>query len=289
MSGRGRGRGRGRGAGPQSISQQFLLRSAQEAGFDVRNLRALGATSGLGIFPDLELHSSGERRLHDGEGASSGDVPVEVGGGGVAVKSEDGASVSAQPATCTSNPSAASSSNNNEEEATKRTPQQIYLISKARELHHRFQTSVFYVRTTKEVPDVTRYSDRLLPPPNIDASAVLSHCLGGRKRTQAGVFVPEELCGGQKRRVRTSSTAGVDGDSSNKRGLNLEELAKKIQTDGVDGGNNANDGEEEKQGEGEEAEYYSEEGEESDGEDYVQNYYESEGDESKGSDGEPTF
>ena len=47
--------------------------------------------------------------------------------------------------------------------------------------------------------------------------------------------------------------------------------------------------EEEKQGEGEEAEYYSEEGEESDGEDDVQNYYESEGDESKGSDGEPTF
>ena len=117
MSGTGRGRGRGRGAGPQSISQQFLLRSAQEAGFDVRNLRALGATSGLGIFPELELHSSGERRLHDGEGASSGDVPVEVGGGGVAVKSEDGASVSAQPATCTSNPSAASSSNNNEEES----------------------------------------------------------------------------------------------------------------------------------------------------------------------------
>ncbi|KAL3801057.1 hypothetical protein HJC23_002350 [Cyclotella cryptica] len=264
MSGRGRGRGRGRGSAPQSISQQFLLRSAQEAGFDVRNLRALNHSSS--IFPDLEWHSSGERRLHDGE-LTSGDLASKVDGAasGVAVKQEGGAS-----------------SHKAEDTGAQRTPQQIYLISKSREMHHRFQTSVFYVRSSKEVPDVVRYTDRFLPPANIDSGAVLSHCLGGRKRTRAGVFVPEELCGGQRRIIRRD---GQEERNKKLKELNLEDLAKKIQSEGGDVVNE----DEEKAEEGDEEAYYEEDGEESDGADYVQNYYESEGDESKGSDGEPTF
>jgi len=168
-----------------------------------------------------------------------------------------------------------------------RSAETIYLISKSREIHHRFQSSVFYVRSTKEVPDVVRYSDRLRPPPNIDASAVLSHCLGGKKRTfgdGGGVFVPEELCGGQR---RVTGLSLMEEEKSKKaKGLNLAALARKIQSDGgLDG--------EDKQGDGEDDEgefgVRDEDEEESDGADYVQNYYESEGDESGGSDGEPTF
>ena len=66
MSGRGRGRGRGRGgSGTSSISQQYLQNSAQEAGLDIKHVGR--GVMGNGIFPDLELHSSGERRLHSHE------------------------------------------------------------------------------------------------------------------------------------------------------------------------------------------------------------------------------
>mmetsp|Transcript_15128 Transcript_15128/g.32841 ORF Transcript_15128/g.32841 Transcript_15128/m.32841 type:complete len:278 (-) Transcript_15128:1226-2059(-) len=277
MSGRGRGRGRGRGGGPQSVSQQYLLSSAQEAGIDIRNIR--GAVP-VGIFLDFELHSSGERKLHsheseklkNGKDGSSGenDEEADAGGSGAKVKSEPGA---AAP------PSAP---------ASKISPKAIYLISKSREIHHRFQSSVFYVRPTNEVPDVVRYSDRLRPPPNIDASAVLSHCLGGRKRTRGdggGAFVPEELCVGQRRITADAMGEGGEGNKRAK-GLNLAELAAKIKSDG------GMDNDEQKQGgDGEdEGEYNREDDEEeSDGADYAMNHYESEGDESKGSDGEPTF
>ena len=262
MSGRGRGRGRGRGSGPASVSQQFLLRSAQEAGFDVRNLRALNSTSS-GIFPDLEWHSSGERRLIAGE--ADGTVTVKTDANGeMVVKEEADAEGTNKPA---------------EETTTARTPQQVYLITKSREMHHKFQSSIFYVRTSKEVPDVVRYSDRLAPPSNIDSGAVLSNCLGGRKRTRAGVFVPEELCGGQRR----ISSRG-DKQSKQLRELNLEELAKKISNE--ERGGEMNEDEEKME---DEEEFYEEDGEESTGADYEKNYYESEGDESAGSDGEPTF
>lgn len=261
MSGRGRGRGRGRSSAPASVSQQFLLRSAQEAGFDVRNLRALNSASG-GIFPDLEWHSSGERRLIDGE--ADGTPLTTDSNGGVAVKQESGAEKQPQQPP---------------EATATRTPQQIYLISKSREMHHRFQSSIFYVRSTKDVPDVVRYSDRLAPPVNIDSGAVLSHCLGGRKRTRAGVFVPEELCSGQRRIVSGEGR----GQTKKLKELNLEELAKKIKNEGGD----ANE-EEEKLEDGDDV-FYEEDGEESTGADYEKNYYESEGDESAGSDGEPTF
>ncbi len=46
-----------------------------------------------------------------------------------------------------------------------------------------------------------RHSDVLRPLPNVDASAVLQHCLGGKKRMHGkggGAFVPGGLCGGQR-------------------------------------------------------------------------------------------
>lgn len=263
MSGRGRGRGRGRGGGgPKTASQQYLHNSAQEAGIDVRHIR--GASTAGGIFPALALHSSGERRLtgRELEHATSGSGE----GGGDEVKKEGGGPAPAKP----------------------RSAHTIALVSKSRELHHRFQSAVFYVRSTKDVPDVVRYSDRLRPPPNIDASAVLSHCLGGKKRTRGaggGVFVPEELCGGQR------LGGPIDEEQRNKasKGLDLVALARKIRNEGGGGTDNADPG----GGSGEEedgGEFNQEQdAEESDGEDYAQNYYESEAEESKGSDGEPTF
>ena len=265
MSGRGRGRGRGGGGGSRSVSQQYLLSSAQEAGFDVRNLR----TSSTGMFSDFELHSSGERRLHHHE-TKMGQQMADVGAGSISagVKQEPG--VAAAPAS-----SVAATS------TEQRSPETIYLISKTRELHHKFQSSVFYVRSAKleTMPDVVRYSDRLRPPSNVDSGAVLSHCLGGRKRTlgeHGGVFVPEELCGGQ-RRVRSGSNAN-EADAKKLKGIDLDEVDDKNQKDGDDDEENDED----------EDGFHEDDGEESDGADYVANYYES-ADESGGSDGEPTF
>ncbi len=271
MSGRGRGRGRGGGGGPRSVSQQYLLSSAQEAGFDVRTL---GRSSG-GIFSDFELHSSGERRLHQHEtkaGQQQQQQQMDDVGGGVGnIKQEPGveaAAGAAEQASITEQP---------------RSAESIYLISKTRELHHKFQSSVFYVRSAKleTMPDVVRYSDRLRPPSNVDSGAVLSQCLGGRKRTlgdHGGVFVPEELCGGQ-RRIRSGSFA--DPDAKKLKGINLDDhLDEKNQNN--DGGEDEEENEEDEEG------FHEDDGEESEGADYVANYYES-ADESAGSDGEPTF
>ncbi|KAL9188988.1 hypothetical protein ACHAXT_011478 [Thalassiosira profunda] len=296
MSGRTRGRGRGRGrggsGGPKSASQQYLLSSAQEAGVDVRHLRGM-APAGAAIFPALEWHSSGERKLlaHESEELQNGKSAGEdAATGGAGDGSAESAGVKKEPGDTSDAPSAAPAPDAAAPKAPEkpRSPELIYLISKSREMHHRMQSSAFYVRTTKGVPDVARYSDRLRPPPNIDASAVLSHCLGGRKRTRGeggGVFVPEELCGGQRRMPGSATT---DGEGKKKaKGLSADELEAKIKHEGdVD-----DDGEEQKQEGGEEEEDVSveEEEEESDDADYVTNYYESEGDESRGSDGEPTF
>ncbi|EJK65947.1 hypothetical protein THAOC_13150 [Thalassiosira oceanica] len=273
MSGRGRGRGRGRGAGPKSASQQYLLASASEAGLDVRTLRGQSTSQ---IFPDFELHSSGERRLlpHEKEHLynlknNKSTSVVKEEGGNIKVKSEDSADVDEpNPVTSTERP---------------KSPRTIYLISKQREIQHRFHTSAFYVRTGREVPDVERYSDRLKPPPIIDSSTVLSHCLGGQKRTRGpggGVFVPEELCGGQRR----GNAAKEDGQQKKARGLNLAELARKIKRDQGDA-----DDDEEKQDDDDGADFAEDSpASESEGEDYVKDYYDSD-DESEGSGGEPTY
>jgi hypothetical protein len=116
--------------------------------------------------------------------------------------------------------------------AKRHSAQTIYLIAKSREIHHRITNSVFYVRPTKDVPDVLRYSDltrshdkkrkRLLsvtvdgtPRLNNEANIVLSHCLGGKQETDMGRFVPEELVtlGQQKalnRRALSSAAAAFN-------------------------------------------------------------------------------
>ena len=306
MSGRGRGRGRGRGgSGPRSISQQYLQNSAQEAGLDIKHVGR--GVMGNGIFPDLELHSSGERRLHSHESenlkdrksssstASSNDTTKAAAENG---NGNNGAKVKQEPGTTTTSSSSTPTTATPTKPKSSKT---IYLISKSRELHHRFNNSVFNIRgSTKEVPDVIRYSDRLRQvPSNINASDVLSHCLGGMKRTRGeggGVFVPEELCGGQKQKRRSmmmNNECIIEEGINKKGGVNLAELAAKeglIDIDNNDdeqkapGGGGGGDDEE-----GVLGEEIQEDGEESDGADYVANYYESEGDESKGSDGEPTF
>ena len=271
----------------------------------------MGGINGNGqIFPDLELHSSGERRLHSHESENLKDRKSSSSAGSgsndrtkAAAEAENGkgnnngAKVKQEPGT-----TATTSSSSTPATATPTKPKSsktIYLISKSRELHHRFNNSVFNIRgSTKEVPDVIRYSDRLRQvPSNINASDVLSHCLGGMKRTRGeggGVFVPEELCGGQKQKRRSVFNEGIIEEGNNKtRGVNLAELAAKEGQIDIDN----NDDEQKAPGgggggedeEGVLGEEIQEDGEESDGADYVANYYESEGDESRGSDGEPTF
>ena len=253
------------------------MTAAAEAGIDVRNMRGLpggaGGTAGR-IFPDLELHSGGERRL----------LPNEVDGGADAAAAGDGGAAASSPA--------ASASSRGD----------AFLISKMREMHHRLRTSAFHVRPSGEgVPDVERYA----PSSSSSSSAAAREDGGvdrlvGRKRTRGeggGAYVPEELCvTGAVRRGSDAATSRA----ATLRALNLAELAAKIRSDGVGvGGADAldEDGNRRRQGgidgEGgeEDGEEYAaiEDGEESDGADYAANYYESEGDESKGSDGEPTF
>ena len=157
-------------------------------------------------------------------------------------------------------------------------------------MNHKFQNSVFYIRgSTKEVPDVERYSDRNRPPSNIDASDVLSHCLGGKKRTRGvggGVFVPEELCGGQRRSIANLHDGGEEGIKKIKGGLTIAELAAK--EGGMD-----NEDDQKPSGVGDDDDGIGddmpvEDEEDSDGADYTQNYYESDNS-GGGSDGEPTY
>ena len=312
MSGRGRGRGRGGGSGPRSISQQYLQNSAQAAGIDVKQVNnMIGGGSNHKIFGDLELHSSGERRLHSHESDFLNDSSI-VGGGKSSMSTVDGGEVAVK-----SEPPGTSSSSlirdDNAEAANSvkpNSPKTVYLISKSREMHHKFQNSIFYIRGSSNTKDVVRYSDRKChPTPSSESTKdavgdILSHCLGGKKRTLGdggGIFIPEELCGGQKqqkRRIVASSDGG--GEESDKKKTNLAELAAK------EGGDGNNNGDEQKQpssntatggiideDEGEEViqHQYEDNEDESDGADYVQNYYESEDDNASAGDGdgEPTF
>ena len=142
MSGRGRGRGRGggrggRGGGPMSASQQYFMASATEAGIDIRNMQRAGLGGGGSVFPDLELHSSGERRLHPHE--------LDGGGSGSEAMRDDGKKDDNMGGGMMKKISA------------KRTTS---LITKMREMHHSMRTSAFYIRTEGEFPDVDRYIAR---------------------------------------------------------------------------------------------------------------------------------
>ena len=285
-----RGRGRGRGGGPRSVSQQYLQNSANEAGLDIKNV---GRSAAVGIFPDLELHSNGERRLLEHES----DLLKEKRNGGKSVgysgsSTEVAATAAADEDNTSTSLTTTQSTDDTSSSNRPKSPKTIYLISKSREMHHKFQNSVFYIRgSTKEVPDVERYSDRKRPPSNIDASDVLSHCLGGKKRTRGvggGVFVPEELCGGQRRSIAKDIHDGEEGTTKKiKGGLTIAELAAK------EGGMDNNEDDQKPSGAGDDEDVIGddmpvEDEEDSDGADYTQNYYESDNS-GGGSDGEPTY
>ena len=157
-----RGRGRGRGGGPRSVSQQYLQNSANEAGLDIKNV---GRSAAVGIFPDLELHSNGERRLleHESDLLKEKRDGKSVGGSSsteaVANNGEDNTKVKQEANTSTT--SSTTTQDDTSSSNKPKSPKTIYLISKSREMNHKFQNSVFYIRgSTKEVPDVERFSDR---------------------------------------------------------------------------------------------------------------------------------
>ena len=112
------------------------------------------------------------------------------------------------------------------------------------------------------------------PPPQIDAGAVLSSCLEGRKRTAMGRFVPEELVSGQIQIESGRLYSSIEAENA---AINLTDFENKERqrTDGVEGQ--------------EDDEFEAGEEEEDDGADYVTNYYESDGEDSGGGDGEATF
>lgn len=250
------GRGRGKKYTPPTGGRAFLMRSAEECGLDSRNLRSLQDITRPALFPTMKLHSSGDNRFLRLMEQQKAEKAAQAEAAGQPVKLED------------------------EEETkplvgVKRSPQTLYLITKGREIQHRIQNSVFYVRPTKDVPDVIRYSDSTKPPPRIDASAVLSHCLQGRKRTKMGLYVPEELVSGQ------TDSEGHALEST-KKGVNFSDLEAKERSrrrlGSMDGG----------EGDVVDDDEVDDGGEEDDGEDYVKDYYESEGEESFG-EGEATF
>lgn len=252
------GRGRGKKYTPPSGGRMFLMRSAEECGLDSRNLRSLQDITRPALFPSIKLHSSGDNRmLLVSEQHNQTDNAL--------LKQEDESIIETKKQVV----------------GVKRSAQTLALISKGREIHHRIQNSVFYVRPTKDVPDVVRYCDSARPPPpEIDASAVLANCLGGRKRTKMGLYVPEELVSGQK--LQSSSTgerkSAIISDS-----LNILAAKERLRLGSID---QAPEDDEEK---GDDDYESTQDLEESDGEDYVRDYYESEEDNSDDGDNEATF
>ena len=338
----GRGRGRGKKYTPPTGAALFLRRSLDECGLGSQNLRGISDITRPALFPPISLHSSGDQRLllleqqqarqkeeeamavaamGGGNGAGGG------AGGPQMIKIEGGAS--------SSNAAAAASGGDGGGSASKplrniaRSAQTLALIGKSREMHHRLQNSVHYVRPSKD-PDVIRYSERFdmsryvyddaegkgddtgngglrrpsSDPTAVDASVVLSACLGGRKRTRLGMFVPDELAHGQRTNIRgrSASASGLGDALAAGKAVSLTELEEierkraRAGSVGVSGpaANAAAAGRGRTTSAGNQADvaddyYDDEDGEEDEGEDYVMNYYESEGDDGSDGGGEPTF
>lgn len=250
MSGRGRGKYK-----PPTGGKAFLMRSAEECGLDSRNLRSLQDITRPALFPDINLHSSGDNRILRLMAQKKAEEVAKAEAAGMPIPDDDD-----KPKRLA---------------GVKRSAQTIYLIQKGREIQQRIQSSVFYVRPTKDVPDVVRYNDSTKPPPQVDARAVLSHCLEGRTTTEMGRFVPEELVSGQIKNTSQSN------DDKSKSKINLADLeAEERQRKRLGSADEQDLGDEE---------IVADEGEEDDGADYMQNHYESEGDESAGEGGEATF
>ena len=166
----GRGRGRGKKYTPPSGAALFLRRSLDECGLGAQNLRGISDITRPALFPPISLHSSGDQRLLMLEqqqarqkeeeamaaAALGGDGGNSAGGGPQAIKAEEGAPSSAVEGAgdggfgTTVKPL----------RTIARSAQTLALIGKSREMHHRLQNSVHYVRPSKDVPDVIRYSER---------------------------------------------------------------------------------------------------------------------------------
>lgn len=190
MSGRGRGRGRGRA--PPTGSKLILMKSAEESGYDSRALP--NDLTRPQLFPDILLHSSGNNKLLKLKEEQQKQQEME----------EQQQLLQQQKKSANVKIEAAATTTISQKKlaGTKRSAQTLFLITKGRELQHRFQKSAFHVKATKDVPDIIRYSDstKAQKTPKIDTSTVLSNCLMGRKRTSMGQFVPEELILGQQLR-----------------------------------------------------------------------------------------
>ena len=335
----GRGRGRGKKYTPPSGAALFLRRSLDECGLGAQNLRGISDITRPALFPPISLHSSGDQRLLMLEqqqarqkeeeamaaAALGGDGGNSAGGGPQAIKAEGGASSSAVEGAG----DGAFGTTVKPLRTIARSAQTLALIGKSREMHHRLQNSVHYVRPSKDVPDVIRYSERgdmgqfddadddedhgnngnggrsrpWSDPTAVDASVVLSACLGGRKRTRLGMFVPDELAHGQRTNIRgrSASASGLGDALAAGKAVSLTELEeierKRARAGSVGGPANAAAaaaGRGRTTSVGNQADvaddyYDDEDGEEDEGEDYVMNYYESEGDDGSDGGGEPTF
>lgn len=343
----GRGRGRGKKYTPPSGAALFLRRSLDECGLGAQNLRGISDITRPALFPPISLHSSGDQRLlmleqqqarqkeeeeamaaaaMGGDGTSSAGGGAG-GGGPQAIKAEGGVSSSAVEGAGAGDGGGGITAKPLRTIA--RSAQTLALIGKSREMHHRLQNSVHYVRPSKDVPDVIRYSERgdmgqyddadddggfvnnanggrnrpSSDPTAVDASVVLSACLGGRKRTRLGMFVPDELAHGQRTNIRgrSASASGLGDALAAGKAVSLTELEeierKRARAGSVGGPANAAAaaaGRGRTTSVGNQADvaddyYDDEDGEEDEGEDYVMNYYESEGDDGSDGGGEPTF
>lgn len=256
------GRGRGKKYTPPTGGRAFLMRSAEECGLDSRNLRSLQDITRPSLFPDIKLHSSGDNRILRLLEQQKAEETAKAEAAGVPIDLEDN-----KPKPLAN---------------VKRSAQTIYLIQSGRQIQQRIQSSIFYVRPSKDVPDVMQYSDSAKPPPQIDARAVLSHCLEGRTYTEMGRFVPEELVSGQIN-IESNEAGKKSRKAINLAGLEAQEKHRR-RLGSIDGEGDGEGG----LGEGDE-DIVADEGEEDDGDDYGKDHYESEGDESAGGDGEATF
>jgi len=248
------------------------MRSAEECGLDSRNLRSLQDITKPSLFPDIKLHSSGN---------NSALRLLEIQEEEKRIKLEEIAAGNGNAASLPDADPKAQLDTKAKLSGVKRSAQTLFLMTKGREIQQRIQSSVFYVKPTKDVPDVVRYVDKSMSaPPRIDVSAVLSNCLRGRKKTKLGLYVPAELVTGQ---YQESARDGKDksGATVNLADLEAKERYRKrfgSQDDGEQEGGAA-------QGEDYDV---ADEGEEDEGEDYVKDHYESD-DMDGGDEGEATF
>jgi len=243
------GRGRGRGRAPPSGARLLLQRSAKEAGLDDGNLRSLQDITRPQLFPDYEWHSSG------GKGHNLAGDPVmqpsSAAAAGFLAPSANGGS-GVKPLTALAKP--------------KRSPANIYLINKSREIHHRFQNSAFYVHPSQEADVIRHGKERQHQQQRADLLV-----LKQMGKTADQHYIPPELLQDDD----LGYLYGHEDGAFKKR--SLDDLAAEERADR----RKRRENEEEDDGQFSDAPDPIEEEEEEDA-DYGTNHYESEGDESAG-------